>query len=325
MVVAMRTGGSQLRLCVVAVAMTAGFLLAGCSSDSQTAESSPYLSAEGPAATPMPAAPQEPLTESPADDATAEKNDIVITGSISMTVDNPTEAADWFAEATAAADGRVESRTEQAGLDSPSATLTLRIPSDQLDAVLADIDDLGVVDSRNINYDDVTAQRVDLDARIEALQTSVDRLLELMSRADSVEDLLAAESSLTQRQAELDSLQAQRTALGDQIAYATITVSLSSTPPVIAEGGFIGAIKTGWQSLVNFGGGLANLIGFLLPWIPVFAVIGGAFYFFIRTLNRRSKAALSAQAGLSAQAVPVAEPVLTPPAAEPPPPAEPKP
>lgn len=321
MVVAMRTGGSQLRLCVVAVAMTAGLFVAGCSSDSQSAESSPYLSADGPAATPMPAAPQEPLQESPVDDATAEKNDIVITGSISITVNNPTEAADKFAEATLAADGRVESRTEQTNVDSPSASLTLRIPSDQLDAVLANIDELGVVDSKNINYDDVTAQRVDLDARIEALQTSVDRLLELMSKAGSVEDLLAAESSLTQRQAELDSLQAQRTALGDQIAYATISVSLMSTPPVIAKGGFVGAIEEGWNALVSFGGGLANLVGFLLPWIPVFAVIGGAFYFFIRTLNRRSKAALSAQVPVT---VPAGPPVMQP-AAEPQPPAEPQP
>jgi len=46
-------------------------------------------------------------------------------------------------------------------------------------------------------------------------------------------DLLAAESSLTQRQAELDLLRAQRTALGDQMSYATINVTLSAEPTVI--------------------------------------------------------------------------------------------
>ncbi|EUA89191.1 hypothetical protein I551_4359 [Mycobacterium ulcerans str. Harvey] len=117
----------------------------------------------------------------------------------------------------------------------------MRIPADKLDGVLADAKNLGEVESMSIGHTDVTSQRVDLDARIEALQTSVNRLRELMGRAGSVADLLAAESSLTERQAELDSLRAQRTTLGDEISYATINVTLSSKPTV-APGGFLGAL-----------------------------------------------------------------------------------
>lgn len=289
MVVVMRIGGAGLRPWLMGM-MAATLLVAGCSSGATTESSSPLGAvpeqySDGPMATQV----QEPAPQAPAEDSTVAKTDIVITGSIVMTVEDPTTAADKFVEATEAAGGRVESRSEQTNISSPSATLTLRIPSDQLDAVLADIDELGVVDSKNINYDDVTSQRVDLDARIEALQTSVDRLLELMAGATSTEDLLAAESSLTQRQAELDSLQSQRTQLGDQIAYATITVTLSSTPPVIAEGGFIGAIKEGWNSLVDFAGGLARTIGFLLPWTPVFLIIAGGIYALRRALKRRPR------------------------------------
>jgi len=59
--------------------------------------------------------------------------------------------------------------------------------------VLADAKKLGTVESMSIRHTDVTSQRVDLDARVEALQTSVNRLLELMGRAGNVADLLAAE------------------------------------------------------------------------------------------------------------------------------------
>lgn len=272
------------------MAMTAGLLVTACSTGSDQMGTSEAYDASGPASLAEPAATQAaPAPEAPAEDSTVSTTDIVVTGSISMTVDDPSAAADKFAEATTAAGGRVESRAEYTNTGYPSASLTLRIPTDEVDAVLADVDDLGVVNSKNISTDDVTAQRVDLDARIEALQTSVDRLLELMSRAANTEDLLAAESQLTQRQAELDSLNAQRTALGDQIAYATISVDLSSTPPVIAQGGFLGAIEDGWNALVNFGGGLARMVGFLLPWIPVFLLIGVGVVFLRRTWRRRPR------------------------------------
>ena len=148
----------------------------------------------------------------------------------------------------------------------------MRIPADKLDGVLADAKKLGTVDSMSIGHNDVTSQRVDLDARIEALQTSVNRLLQLMGRAGNVADLLAAESSLTQRQAELDSLRAQRATLGDQISYATSNVSLS-TKPTVTQPGFLNALRQGWQSLLSAVHGVVMAVGFLIPWIPVLAVV----------------------------------------------------
>ena len=157
----------------------------------------------------------------------------------------------------------------------------VRIPADKLDAVLADAKKLGTVESMSIGHSDVTSQRVDLDARVEALQTSVNRLLQLMGRAGNVADLLAAESSLTQRQAELDSLRAQRAALGDQISYATINVSLSAKPTV-AHGGFLGALQHGWESLLSAVHGVVMAVGFLIPWIPVLAVLALAIILVMR-------------------------------------------
>lgn len=228
-----------------------------------------------------PAAPQAP----PRDVST--KADVITTGDIRMTVADPLAAADTIVAATIGAGGRVQSRSVNSGAGLPNVQLILRIPSDRLDALLADLDGLGAVDSMNINYDDVTAQRVDLDARITALRTSVNRLLDLMNRAKTTSELLEAETSLTARQADLDSLTAQRAALADQISYATLTADLSSRPEAIAPGGFPGAIHDGWQALVNTAAALAGLAGFLLPWIPVLAVLGALLWLLLRWLRRR--------------------------------------
>jgi hypothetical protein len=216
----------------------------------------------------VPEAPPPP--QAPAD--ATYKRDIITTGSMQMIVAEPTQVADRLVTAVTDAGGRVDSRSERSGSSSPTVDLVLRIPADKLDAVLADAKKLGTVDSMSIGHSDVTSQRVDLDARIQALQTSVDRLLDLMRRAGSVGDLLAAESSLTQRQAELDSLRAQRATLGDQISYATINVSLS-TKPTVTQPGFLSALRHGWQSLLSAIHGVVMAAGFLIPWIPVLAVV----------------------------------------------------
>jgi hypothetical protein len=200
------------------------------------------------------------------------KRDIITTGSLQMVVAAPDQVADRLVAAVNEAGGRVDSRSERSGSSSPTIDLVLRIPADKLDGVLSDAKKLGVVESMSIGHTDVTSQRVDMDARIGALQTSVNRLLELMGRAGSVADLLAAESSLTQRQAELDSLRAQRAALGDEISYATINVNLSAKPTV-TTGGFLGALAHGWQSLLSVVHGVVMTVAFLIPWIPVLAVL----------------------------------------------------
>jgi len=199
------------------------------------------------------------------------KRDIVTNGSLHLVVGDPGTVADRLITSVNDAGGRVDSRSERSGQSSPVVDLVVRVPADKLDGVLADTKKLGTVESMSISHTDVTSQRVDLDARIDALQTSVKRLMELMSKAGDVADLLAAESSLTQRQAELDSLKAQRSTLHDEIDYATITVNISSQSTV-TQPGFFGELARGWHSVLAAAHGGVLTVGFLLPWLVLLAL-----------------------------------------------------
>ncbi|CAM2766916.1 hypothetical protein BST27_00115 [Mycobacterium intermedium] len=240
----------------------------------------------------VPEAPPPIPPQSPAD-GTPFKRDIVTTGSVQLVVAEPADVADRLVAAVTEAGGRVDSRSQQSASQSaqPTVNLALRIPADKLDGVLADAKKLGDVRSMSINHTDVTSQRVDLDARIAALQTSVTRLRELMGRAGTVADLLAAESSLTQRQAELDSLRAQRATLGDEIAYATINVNISTTPTAPPRTGFGGALQQGWQSLLSTLHAIVLTVGFLLPWLPVLAALVWAVVWVLRRRRASRRAA----------------------------------
>ena len=160
----------------------------------------------------------------PVEDA---QRDVVKTASMTIRVSDTSEAADKAAVMVENSDGRVDSRTEDAGSDRGLArtSVVLRVPVAKLDGVVRELKTLGAVQTAETRSEDVTAQRVDMDARIKALQTSVDRLLAIMRDAKDPEALISAEGALSQRQADLDSLRAQRDALGDRIEYSTVDVT----------------------------------------------------------------------------------------------------
>lgn len=275
------------RLAVLAVAGVAAVsALTACSGPNpqpSTAPAAPISSGEIAGA---------PMPQDAPDQITA-KRDVVKTASMSISVAHPTEAADQAAVIVENAKGRVDSRTEDAGSGTGRArsSVVLRIPAATLDETLRELKTLGTVEHVQVSADDVTARRVDLDARIRALQTSVDRLLGIMRDAKDPDALIKAEGALSERQAELDSLRAQREALGDQIAYSTVDVTFIAQeiggPAPTEYRGFFGQIERGWDALVSVAGNLVLLFGLLLPWLAVLAVAGAIIYLVVRVTRGR--------------------------------------
>jgi hypothetical protein len=234
-------------------------------------------------------------------DADAERQ-VITTASASLVVDDPADAAQEVSERVESAGGRVDERTEYAATgddedEGSSADLVVRVPSDALTGVLADLEDLGEVASVSVSRSDVTAQTVDLDARISALQTSVARLQTLLDEAPSTEALLAAEGALSGRQEQLESLQSQRGFLADQVELSTLRLHLQQpgVAPVGGPDGFVDALGTGWKSLVSAAGAAVIALGVLLPWLVVGAVIAAAVLVPLRRARRSPAPAPTAQ------------------------------
>lgn len=201
--------------------------------------------------------------------------EIITTGSLTMVVDDPGAATEAIVAVVDGAGGRVDNRSETAATKDrePSARLTVRVPADALTATIDEIGEIGEVRDLSLNSDDVTRYGQDLDARIGALEASTDRLIELMATADSSEALIAAESALSERQADLEALRSERQYLSDQVAMSTLEISLVTEPTAEFEaGGFIGGLKSGWGSLVSFASAVLVALGAALPWVIVLGV-----------------------------------------------------
>jgi hypothetical protein len=219
--------------------------------------------------------------------------DVITTGYLSMSVDEPSAVADQITAVVVASGGRVASRSDYSPVDygQPSAYLDVRIPSSDLDATVASITDLGEVQEISVNTVDVSLQKVDLDARIEVLEAALERLTTLLVSAETTADLITIESALAERQAELDSLQSQRDYLSDQTLFATLSINLIT--PVDATpsdpDGFLDGLMRGWESVLAFFAGTVVWAGILLPWIGLVVVLVALGWFIARIRSTRKQ------------------------------------
>ncbi|GAA5122861.1 DUF4349 domain-containing protein [Pseudonocardia adelaidensis] len=204
------------------------------------------------------------------------QRDLVRTAQLTVEVGDPAAAVRQVRTAAAGAGGFV---TEEQSGDTGS-WLVLRVPADALDRLLDDIAGYGRVTSRSGQVLDATEQAVDLDGRVATQTASVARVRGLLAEAKSIGDVVAIESELARREAELDSLTRRLAALRVQVAMSTLTVDLRGpgvVPPPDArpEPGFLGGLAAGWEGLRVIGSGAAAVVGFVVPFLPVLAVLAG--------------------------------------------------
>ena len=276
-------------MAVVALALV---VLVGCTGGSDMSSTSGDSAGAGPV---MPGEAAPGIPESAPADSVDTDRQVVTTASAFVAVEDPADGAQRVSELVEAAGGRVEERSEQAGsgangIDGASADLVVRVPADELTDLLADLAEIGDVENVSVSRSDVTNQAVDLDARISALQTSVARLQTLMDGAGSTAALLDAEKALSERQAQLESLQSQRTLLADQVELSTLSVHLEpmGVAPAGGPDGFLDGLATGWRSLIAALGATLVVLGVVLPWLAIAAIVAAAVLVPIRLAKRRT-------------------------------------
>jgi uncharacterized membrane protein YphA (DoxX/SURF4 family) len=86
--------------------------------------------------------------------------------------------------------------------------------------------------------------------------------------------LIELETAISARQGELDSLQAQRRSLEDQVSMSTLTLTLVSEADVPGETPqtFWDALVAGAAALGAFFSGAFLALGYALPWLAAVAI-----------------------------------------------------
>ena len=178
------------------------------------------------------------------------------------------------------------------------ASISLRVPASSYESVMKALRGVGTITSSEEKAQDVSAKLVDVGSRIETMKASVTRVRALLARAERISDVVALESELQQRESDLDSLLRQQSALSGQVALSTITVVVqgrlsgvlvAGTTEPEQQSGFLAGLRQGWNAFTDFLGGVGQVIGALLPFLPLIAILGLLAYWVIRRGRRRGQ------------------------------------
>lgn len=107
-----------------------------------------------------------------------------------------------------------------------TTSIEVMIPTERLDEALASVSEKGDVSSKSVRVQDVTAQYVDLEARIDNLEKMRTRIQALMAKSGDMEDMLKAEQELNRVTTELEQAKAQMRRMERDTTYARLHVSV---------------------------------------------------------------------------------------------------
>lgn len=159
-----------------------------------------------------------------------------------------------------------------------SVYYTLRVPADHYSEFLNAAAQAANLIRRSESSQDVTAEYVDLEARLASLEQQRQRLDELAAQAESLEDLLAIESQRSEVQYQIESYTGQMNVLQDQISYSTVDVYLDEVTELTPQStSFISrvgsAFRGSWNGFVSVVQELVIGLIYLLPFLVVAAVV----------------------------------------------------
>ncbi|MCA1826783.1 MAG: DUF4349 domain-containing protein [Myxococcales bacterium] len=105
--------------------------------------------------------------------------------------------------------------------------VVLRVPDEQLDAVLVELPKLGEVASRRVHAVEMGDAHRDLRLRIDSLRRTRDRYLELLGRAENVSEATGVEREIERVTSELERLEAQLAAMEKRIQFSALALDFS--------------------------------------------------------------------------------------------------
>ena len=195
--------------------------------------------------------------------------------------------------------GYIESTYQSGDLESGSArsnSMTLRIPSDKLDEFLNGLDSVGRVVDRSESSTDMTVQYADNEARLATLRAKMERLNELLEKAETVEDLISIESAIADTQYSIDSYETRQRTIDRQVDMSEVDIYLREDSPVevTSEMSLGERISRAFQNSVeDFGQFLRNMLVFIvmaLPALGLMAIVTAAVLLICRAKKKGIKA-----------------------------------
>lgn len=214
---------------------------------------------------------------------------IVYTASMTVRSADVATAAERVTAIVVAAGGYIADEQASSAASGPvgrTIDLTLKIPVASYQVALAQLSSpaLGKQISMQQQATDVTQQVANVNSLVTSEQAAINALQRLLNRAASVSGLLQVQQQISSDESTLNSLLAQQRALDHETSYATVTMTLVSTPRhqvahrKSGSHGFVAGLSAGWRALRDATGAVLTALGAALPFLIVIVILAGLGY-----------------------------------------------
>jgi hypothetical protein len=227
------------------------------------------------------------------DKSTADQDKIIYTGDIQIVVEDLKLSASDIRENVNQFGGYIESER----LTESSSNVKIRVPSDKLQDFIKYLDGKYQVKVKNLNTQNVTDVYVDNEARIKNLKAQEAQILEIMKKANTVEEILKVQNELSRVRGDIESLESRKKVWDKDISFSAVTVNSYLKATAVEN-------KLNALNGSEFGRAIGNgfktsttvlilcvqwIIVFLISNIIILAILVGGVFFIYRKYKRKNK------------------------------------
>ena len=113
----------------------------------------------------------------------------------------------------------------------------VRIPAERYSQFLSGTGDLGYVNSRTESSEDVGEQYFDIEARLKTQRTKQERLLSLLEKAETMEDIILLEGALSDVEYQIEMCSSDLNRYDSLIGFSTIRIYINEVGRITEEVG----------------------------------------------------------------------------------------
>lgn len=173
-----------------------------------------------------------------------------------------------------------------------NANMNVKIPADRLDAFIDELAAIGTITSKLVESNDITDSYIDVESRINALETEEETLLGLLEKAENLTDVIELQERLSTVRADLERIKAQKQSYDGMIAYSGISLDINEVERVVeGDDTFFGEVKeklmNNLYELGDFFRELAINSIAALPYIAILGVVAVVVIVIVKKVRKR--------------------------------------